>query len=68
MYILVIYFSGFSETEVKYKHTEVKVLKDGKKKEKKKKQHVKIQKNPGLFFPHLPFTLFVDLLLLLHVP
>lgn len=48
-----MFVSGFSETEVKYKHTEVKVLKDVKKKEKKKKQQVKIQKTPGLFFQHL---------------
>ncbi|XP_052092556.1 centrosome-associated protein 350-like isoform X2 [Mytilus californianus] len=38
-------YKGFSETEVKYKHTEVKPLKDGKKKDKKKKI-LKAQKTP----------------------
>ncbi|VDI43033.1 Hypothetical predicted protein [Mytilus galloprovincialis] len=38
-------YKGFSETEVKYKHTEVKPLKDGKKKDKKKK-NLKAQKTP----------------------
>lgn len=44
---MLLYFIGFSETEVKYKHTEVKPLKDGKKKDKKKK-NLKAQKTPGL--------------------